>query len=90
MYDGINLGRRIDVQWPNEEWRNNGGANVWGGWIPKQGLEGTVVHKWTPCHREIMKRSHVDRTILLLQIGDRYVPISEQGITQVNTSAEVF
>ena len=48
----------------------------------EKGAIGTVVHRWQPCHREIGKRSHVDRTILLVQIGDRYVPIAEAGVTE--------
>ncbi|XP_060592528.1 pecanex-like protein 1 [Ruditapes philippinarum] len=87
VYDSVNLGRRIDVQWPNEEWRNNGGKNVWSGWYPTQGQEGYVVHRWSPCHKETVKRSHVDKTIVLLQIGDKYVPIGEQGVQY--TGAEV-
>ena len=75
------------MQWPNEEWRQNGGKNKWNGWRPEKGMEGTVVHKWAPCHRDQVKRSHVDKTILLLQIGERYVPIAESGV--VDTGVEV-
>ena len=39
-----------------------------------------IVHKWTPCHREALKRSHVDKTIVLLKIGDRFVPIVENAV----------
>ena len=39
-----------------------------------------VVHKWSPCHREAVKRSHVDRTIVLLKIGERYVPVVDSAI----------
>lgn len=42
MYDTINLGRRIDVQWPNEDWRQKGGKNFWKDWVPEKGLEGQV------------------------------------------------
>lgn len=83
VYDSINLGRRIDVQWPNEEWRSNGGKNGWAGWYPIYGMEGVIVHRWIPCHKEVMKRSHVDKTILLVQIGDKYVPIAEQGVQYI-------
>ena len=81
VFDSINLGRRIDVQWPNEDWRQNGGRNRWNGWMPEKGMEGTIVHRWVPCHREVGKRSHVDKTILLVQIVDKYVPIAEAGTT---------
>lgn len=80
VFDNINLGRRIDVQWPNEEWRQSGGKSGWNGWSPSRGMEGTVVHKWVPCHRDTLKRSHIHKVIYLVQISDKYVPISEQGV----------
>lgn len=80
VFDNINLGRRIDVQWPNEEWRQSGGKSGWNGWLPSRGMEGTVVHKWVPCHRDTLKRSHINKVIYLVQISDKYVPISEQGV----------
>lgn len=86
VYDAINLGRRIDVQWPHEEWREAGGRNRWGSWAPERGMTGAVVHKWTPCHREQGRRSHVDKTILLVNIHDRFVPIAEQGVVDVTQS----
>merc|ERR1712110_1203359 len=39
-----------------------------------------IVHRWVPCHRDPFNRSHTDETILLLKIGDRYVPIAEQAV----------
>ncbi|XP_052105318.1 pecanex-like protein 1 isoform X2 [Mytilus californianus] len=87
VFLNINLGRRIDVQWPNEEWRLNGGSNAWQGWLPAKGMVGIVVHKWIPCHRETIKRSHVDKVILLVQIGDKYVPIADSGV--MDLGAEV-
>ncbi|CAB0008238.1 unnamed protein product [Nesidiocoris tenuis] len=70
VYDCINLGRRIDVVWPDEKMRAQGGRSQWGDWVPQPGMEGQVVHKWTPCHRDITRRSHVDRIILLVKIDD--------------------
>jgi len=87
VFSNINLGRRIDVQWPNEEWRQNGGSNSWQGWVPAKGMVGIVVHKWVPCHRETIKRSHVDKVVLLVQIGDKYVPIADSGV--MDLGAEV-
>ncbi len=47
-----------------------------------------IVHKWTPCHREALKRSHVDKTIVLIKIGERYVPIVETAVqVKCGTSA---
>ena len=36
-----------------------------------------------PCHREALKRSHVDKTIVLMKIENRYVPIVETAIKVV-------
>ncbi|KAL1506032.1 hypothetical protein ABEB36_005467 [Hypothenemus hampei] len=80
VYDCINLGRRIDVSWPTEYMRCRGGRSYWKDWIPEVGMEGPVVHKWTPFHRDPNKRSHVDRTILLVQIEDKFIPIADSGV----------
>ncbi|KAI5642872.1 pecanex-like protein 3 [Phthorimaea operculella] len=80
VYDCINLGRRIDVQWPSEYQRERGGRNHWGSWVPQAGMDGLVVHKWTPNHRDPLLRSHVDKSILLVQIEDRFVPIAETAV----------
>lgn len=39
-----------------------------------------VVHRWIPNHPNPNKRSTFDRTILLIKIDDKYVPISENGV----------
>jgi len=85
MFDSINLGRRIDVMWPNDAWRAVGGRSGWGGsgWVPERGMEGVVVHRWTPCHRDPVFRSHIDKTILLVQIADKFVPIAEAGVSSI-------
>ncbi|CAG4961455.1 unnamed protein product [Colias eurytheme] len=80
VYDCINLGRRIDVLWPSEYQRERGGRNSWGSWVPQAGMDGLVVHKWTPNHRDPKLRSHVDKSILLVQIEDRFVPIAEHCV----------
>ncbi|XP_063915633.1 pecanex-like protein 1 isoform X1 [Zophobas morio] len=80
VYDAINLGRRIDVTWPTEYMRVRGGRSFWKDWVPETGMEGPVVHRWTPCHKDPGKRSHVDRTILLVQIDEKFVPIAESGV----------
>ena len=46
-----------------------------------------IVHKWVPCHREVLKRSHVDKTILLLKIDTRYVPIVESAVKILDPEA---
>ena len=86
VFDNINLGRRIDVQWPEDSWRTKGGKNNWSDWKPQRGMEGNVVHRWIPCHREIGKRSHVDKVILLVKIeanGTKFVPIAEAGVADL-------
>lgn len=57
VYDGLNLGRRIDVIWPDEEMKSRGGRSFWGSWFPVEGMEGIVVHKWIPLHRDPPFRS---------------------------------
>lgn len=43
MYDAINLGRRIDVVWPDEKMRIRGGRSHWKDWLPEKGMEGLVL-----------------------------------------------
>ncbi|XP_043476640.1 pecanex-like protein 1 [Leptopilina heterotoma] len=80
VYDAINLGRRIDVIWPDEKMRQLGGRSGWQHWVPIRGMEGCVVHRWSPNHRDPNRRSHVDKVILLVKIEEKYVPIAEQGV----------
>ncbi|XP_025105785.1 pecanex-like protein 1 isoform X5 [Pomacea canaliculata] len=87
VFDSINQGRLTDVQWPREDWRLKGGKGYWGEWVPRVGMEGTVVHRWQPGHRDVTRRSHLDKTILLMQLHDRYVPIAESGV--IDLGAEV-
>ncbi|XP_022083039.1 pecanex-like protein 1 isoform X2 [Acanthaster planci] len=75
------------VMWPEESMRSAGGRNAWKGWNPEEGMEGTVVHTWVPCHRDQSRRSHIDKTILLVQVGARYVPILEAAV--LDLGAEV-
>ena len=42
VYDAINLGRRIDVVWPDERMRARGGRSHWRDWLPERGMEGQV------------------------------------------------
>jgi len=60
--------------------RVQGGKSYWKDWKPVEGIEGTVVHRWIPCHRDPARRSHVDRPIVLVQIDDKFVPIAEAGV----------
>lgn len=87
VYDTINLGRRIDVLWPSQTIRNQGGKSYWKSWLPEEGMEGVVVHRWVPNHPDSRQRSHVDRVILLLQIEDKYVPIAESAVEPVSLAS---
>lgn len=87
VYDSINLGRRVDVQWPQEDWRAFGGRNGWKDWTPKKGMEGTLVHRWVPGHTDPARRSHIDKNIVLVQLRDNFVPIAETGV--LDLGAEV-
>ena len=81
VYDDINSGRRGDVVWPNEDWRTAGGRTGWHGWSPSVGDEGSIVHRWIPSHRDSSRRSHVDKTVILVHIDDKFVPVAESGLT---------
>uniref|UniRef100_A0A6A7FS33 Pecanex-like protein n=4 Tax=Hirondellea gigas TaxID=1518452 RepID=A0A6A7FS33_9CRUS len=83
IYDTLNLGRRVDVRWPDEVMRVSGGRNFWGLWVPEEGMEGKVVHRWTPHHPDMSCRSHVDRNIILVQIGEYFVPVAEHGLARI-------
>uniref|UniRef100_A0A182M1A8 Pecanex-like protein n=1 Tax=Anopheles culicifacies TaxID=139723 RepID=A0A182M1A8_9DIPT len=85
IYDCLDLGRRIDVTWPNEQFRSSGGRSSWKDWSPQEGMVGNVVHYWQPNHPDHHFRSNVNRTILLVKIGERHVPIGEKGIKEYNT-----
>ncbi|XP_055880236.1 pecanex-like protein 1 isoform X3 [Biomphalaria glabrata] len=87
VYDTINLGRRGDVLWPNEDWRVAGGKSGWKDWTPKKGMEGTIVHQWTPGNTEPTRRSNLEKTIILVQFKDHFVPIAENGV--LDLGAEV-
>uniref|UniRef100_A0A182PA91 Pecanex-like protein n=1 Tax=Anopheles epiroticus TaxID=199890 RepID=A0A182PA91_9DIPT len=85
IYDCLDLGRRIDVTWPNEQFRSSGGRSSWKDWSPQEGMVGNVVHYWQPNHPDHHFRSNVNRTIILVKIGERHVPIGEKGIMEYNT-----
>lgn len=42
-----------------------------------------VIHRWVPCSREPANRSHMDKTILLVQVDDKLVPIVETGVIEL-------
>ncbi len=86
IYDCLDLGRRIDVVWPNEMMRLCGGRSSWGrDWTPQEGMVGYIVHYWVPGHPNLDFRSNFNRTLFLIQIGDKFVPVGENGVKEYNT-----
>lgn len=87
IYDCLDLGRRIDVLWPNETMRSAGGRSSWqkSSWEPNEGMVGYTVHYWQPNHPNKRFRSNFNRTLFLIQIGENFVPVSENGVKEYNT-----
>lgn len=85
IYDCLDLGRRIDVSWPNEQMRMAGGRSSWKDWEPTVGMVGYTVHYWQPNHPNTRFRSNFNRTLFLIKIGEHFVPVSESGVKEYNT-----
>uniref|UniRef100_A0A8K9UJM6 Pecanex-like protein n=1 Tax=Oncorhynchus mykiss TaxID=8022 RepID=A0A8K9UJM6_ONCMY len=79
----INLSKRKELQWPDETVRLRAGRSCWRDWSPLEGMEGHVIHRWVPCSRDLTSRSHIDKTILLVQVDDKLVPIVETGVIEL-------
>ncbi|XP_048393113.1 pecanex-like protein 1 isoform X2 [Stegostoma tigrinum] len=83
VMEAINVSKRRELHWPDEAIRMRAGRISWKDWSPQEGMEGYVIHRWVPCSREPSNRSHIDKTILLVQIEDKYVPIIECGVLEL-------
>ncbi|XP_060119193.1 pecanex-like protein 1 isoform X3 [Heteronotia binoei] len=83
VLEGINLSKRKELLWPDETIRLKAGRNSWKDWTPQEGMEGHVIHRWVPCSRDPGSRSHIDKTILLVQIEDKYVAVIETGVLEL-------
>uniref|UniRef100_A0A8D0GDB4 Pecanex-like protein n=1 Tax=Sphenodon punctatus TaxID=8508 RepID=A0A8D0GDB4_SPHPU len=83
VLEGINMSKRKELQWPDEVIRLEAGRNSWKDWSPQEGMEGHVIHRWVPCSRDPGSRSHIDKTILLVQIEDKYVAVIETGVLEL-------
>lgn len=46
-------------------------------------LNHQVIHRWVPCSRDPGTRSHIDKTVLLVQIDDKYVTVIETGVLEL-------
>lgn len=42
-----------------------------------------IVHKWIPGHRDPKCRSITEKTILLLKMDEKFVPIAESGVEAI-------
>ncbi|XP_077416220.1 pecanex-like protein 1 isoform X2 [Vanacampus margaritifer] len=83
VLENINVSKRKELQWPDETVRLRAGRTCWRDWSPLEGMEGHVIHRWVPCSREPANRSHIDKTILLVQVDDKLVPIVETGVIEL-------
>ncbi|KAJ7988757.1 hypothetical protein DPEC_G00312530 [Dallia pectoralis] len=83
VLENINLSKRKELQWPDETLRLRAGRSCWRDWNPLEGMEGHVIHRWVPCSRDLASRSHIDKTILLVQVDDKLVPIIETGVIEL-------
>uniref|UniRef100_A0A672JJ75 Pecanex-like protein n=1 Tax=Salarias fasciatus TaxID=181472 RepID=A0A672JJ75_SALFA len=83
VLENINLSKRKELQWPDETARLRAGRTCWREWSPLEGMEGHVIHRWVPCSRDAANRSHIDKTILLVQVDDKLVPIIETGVIEL-------
>ncbi|XP_030379879.1 protein pecanex [Scaptodrosophila lebanonensis] len=82
IYDCLDI---IDaVVWPSERMRSNGGRLSWKDWEPSAGMVGHVVHCWVPNHTDARFRSHINRCVYLVEIGEHYVPVEELGLREYN------
>ncbi|CAN9501969.1 unnamed protein product [Ophioblennius macclurei] len=83
VLENINLSKRKELQWPDETLRLRAGRTCWREWSPCEGMEGHVIHRWVPCSRDAANRSHIDKTILLVQVDDKLVPVIETGVIEL-------
>ncbi|XP_072314081.1 pecanex-like protein 1 isoform X2 [Eucyclogobius newberryi] len=83
VLENIHLSKRKELQWPDETMRLRAGRTCWRDWSPLEGMEGHVIHRWVPCSRDPANRSHIDKTILLVQVDDKLVPVIETGVIEL-------
>ncbi len=61
------------LQWPQDAMKNKAGQNAWGSYYPSNGNEGFVVYETPHCNSASV-------TVLIVQVGERLVPIGETGV----------
>ncbi|XP_036006877.1 pecanex-like protein 1 isoform X2 [Fundulus heteroclitus] len=83
VLENINLPKRKELLWPDDTMRLRAGRTCWRDWSPVEGMEGHVIHRWVPCSRDPASRSHINKTILLVQVEDKLVPIIDTGVIEL-------
>ena len=75
IYSTINTSNIL--KWPSKEIKTKSGKNGWGNYEPKAGEIGTVVHIF-------YDKKNKNDNIYLIKIGDNYVPLGCNYLTDVN------
>jgi hypothetical protein len=71
-YSSINT---IDcLGWPSDEIKKAAGSYSWGSWHPQNGDVGVAIAKSKHCFQ-------TDVTVVIVRIGERYVPLGLKGIS---------
>ena len=52
----------------------------WDGWFPHNNMTGDILYRWVPKHDDLKRRSHLNKSIYLLKLGDYVVPVLEDGV----------
>ncbi|TRY93360.1 hypothetical protein DNTS_032855 [Danionella cerebrum] len=81
VLDMTNHPKRKELVWPDESMRLRAGRNFWREWSPLEGMEGHVSK--VAKVRDPVSRSHIDKTILLVQVDEKLVPIVETGVIEL-------
>lgn len=78
-YSSINT---IDcLGWPSDEIKKAAGSYSWGTWHPQNGDVGVAIGRSMHCFQK-------DVTVVIVRIGDRYVPLGLKGIEFENGSVD--
>jgi hypothetical protein len=78
-YSSINT---IDcLGWPSDEIKKVAGSASWGSWHPQNGDLGVAIGRSTHCFQS-------DVTVVILRIGDYYVPLGTKGLVFEGGSIE--
>ncbi|XP_068607665.1 pecanex-like protein 1 [Brachionichthys hirsutus] len=83
VLETLNVLKRKELQWPDETMKLRAGRAFWSDWSPSEGMEGHVIHRWVPCSRDPANCSPINKTILLVQVEDKLVPIIKSGVIEL-------